>query len=73
MDFFTKIWDWLNGKKTIVGAIITAAAVIATYIPGLLAFFGVADVKIAAIIGVATTVVGLLHKLYKFIYGEEHP
>jgi hypothetical protein len=69
---FTKIWDFLNGKKTVVGVIITVLAAIAGYLPAVLAFFGVSAVAIAQWVGVATTVVGIAHKLYKWIYKEDH-
>jgi hypothetical protein len=69
----TKIWDFMNGKKTIVGAVITAVSVGATYLPAVLAFFGVDAVKIATYVGISTTVVGVAHKIYKFIYKEDHP
>lgn len=72
-EMLTKIWDWLNGKKTVIGAVITAISVTATQLGVLLPLFGVDAVLVAKIIGIATTVVGLLHKAYKFIYKEEHP
>jgi hypothetical protein len=73
MGFLTKFWEYMNGKKTVVGAIITAVSVGIGYLPAVLAFFGVDAVQIATYVGIATTVVGILHKIYKFIYKEEHP
>lgn len=70
---FTKIWDWLNGKKTLIGAIITALAAIAGALPVVLAAVGVNAVLIAKVVGIATMVVGIAHKVYKFLYKEEHP
>lgn len=73
MGFLTGLWAWLNGKKTVIGAILTAIGVAVGYMPAVLAFFGVEADKIVTIVGVATTVVGVLHKIYKWIYKEEHP
>lgn len=67
-----KIWDWLNGKKTVVGAVITIVA-FAPEIIAQLPNFGVSPEDTARVLGIAVTVVGLLHKAYKFIYREEHP
>lgn len=68
-----KFWDFMNGKKVIVGAIITVLGVIAGYIPVVLPFFGVDAALVVKIVGIATTVVGVAHKIYKFLYKEEHP
>lgn len=70
---FTKVWDFLNGKKTVVGSIITALGVAATYLLPVLSFFGVDPAHVAVAVGVVTSVVGILHKVYKFIYKEELP
>jgi hypothetical protein len=68
-----KIWDFLNGKKLIAGAILTALTVLAGYLPAVLAFFGVDAVQVAQYVGIATMVVGVAHKIYKFLYKEDHP
>ncbi len=68
---FTKVWEFLDGKKTVVGSVIVALSVAAGYLPAVLAFFGVAAVKASTIVGVVTTVVGVAHKVYKFLYKEE--
>jgi hypothetical protein len=68
-----KIWDYLNGKKVIAGVIITVLAAIAGYLAPALNLFGVDPVLVAKVVGIATTVVGIAHKIYKFIYKEEHP
>jgi uncharacterized membrane protein YesL len=70
---FSSILAWLNGKKTIIGAVILAVTTIAAWIPGFLPFFGVGADHVVQIVGVATTVVGLLHKAYKYIFGEDVP
>ncbi len=66
----TKFWDFMNGKKTAVGAAITIVAYIVGGLPLLAAF--VPEVTLAKIVGVGVFVVGAAHKLYKFIYREEH-
>jgi len=73
MNFLAGIWDWLNGKKTIIGTIITVIALVSGQLGVLLPLLGVDAVLIAKIIGVTTMVLGILHKAYKFIYKEEHP
>jgi VIT1/CCC1 family predicted Fe2+/Mn2+ transporter len=68
-----KIWDWLNGKKTIIGAIITALAFVAGALPAVLTAFGVSAVLVAKVVGISTTVVGIAHRIYKWLYKEDHP
>ena len=72
MGFLTKFWDYMSGKKLVVGAIITTVTVIATQLGVLLPLLGLDAVLVTKIVGVATMIVGLLHKLYKFIYKEDH-
>lgn len=64
------LWKWLNGKKTLIGAAITIVAYVVGGLPLLAAFLPAA--KVAEIVGIGTFIVGLLHKLYKFVYREEH-
>ena len=78
-DMITKIWDWLNGKKLIIGAIITLLAelqvALLAAIPAIQAAFPSTSkivVWSTAGVGALGTIVGLGHKLYKFIYHEEH-
>lgn len=71
-DMITQIWDWLNGKKLAIGAAITALSWAAVNAATLLPAFGVSTARVTMIVGVLTTVVGVAHKLYKFIYKEEH-
>jgi len=68
-----KVWAWFNGKKTTIGAIITILAWVAGGIPVVLGAVGASAVLVAKVVGVATFVLGLAHKAYKFLYGEEHP
>lgn len=67
-----KIWEFLNGKKTVAGLIITVLAYILSMEPVILPVFGVSAVLVAKIVGITTTVVGVAHKIYKFLYKEEH-
>ena len=73
MEFLSGLWKFMDGKKTIFGLLITAVSAVATAVPAILAVFGVDAVHVAAVVGVATTVVGILHKIYKFLYKEEPP
>ncbi len=73
MGFLSGLWAWFDGKKLIVGSIITVVATIAGALPVVLAAVGVGAVTVAKVVGVATTILALLHKLYKFVYKEEHP
>lgn len=72
MGILTKFWAFMNGKKLVVGAVITALASIAGILPVVLAAVGVEAILIGKIVGVATMIVGAAHKAYKFIYKEEH-
>lgn len=66
-----KVWAYLNGKKLLIGAILTVISLVgeqlAVLLPALLP--PATALKYA---GVATAIVGILHKIYKFIYKEEH-
>ena len=68
-----KIWDWFNGRKTIIGAVITILSTLAGVLPVVLAAVGASAVLTAKVVGIATMVVGVAHKIYKFIYKEDHP
>lgn len=72
MGFLAKFWAFMNGKKTVVGAVLTALTVAVGYMPAVLAFLGISAVQIAQYVGIGTTIVGIAHKVYKFIYKEEH-
>ena len=64
-----KVWTWLDGKKTVFGSVLailgTVAEQLSVILPGLLG-----PAKAAQYIGVATAVVGGLHKVYKLYYKE---
>ena len=62
-----KVWDWLNGKKTLLGAILLGAPVVWEAITPILTAGGVTEAKVVAVAGVIATVVGLGHKLLKLL------
>jgi hypothetical protein len=68
---FGKIWAYLNGKKTVIGAILTIIGMIGDQLAVLLPVL-LSPAEAVQYIGIATTVIGGLHKLYKFVYKEEH-
>jgi hypothetical protein len=68
-----KIWTWLDGKKTIIGAVITAISYLAAGLPTLLPGFGLEPSVVGKIVGVSLLVVGLLHKGFKLKYGSDLP
>jgi len=72
MDQLQGFWDFMNGKKTVVGLIITALGFAAGFVPALLAALGVGAVTVVKVTGILTTVLGVAHKIYKFVYNEEH-
>lgn len=73
MGFISKIWEWLNGKKTVIGAVITVIALIGDQLGIILPLLGVDAVLVAKVIGIVSMVLGVAHKVYKFLYKEEHP
>jgi hypothetical protein len=68
-----KIWDFMNGKKVIAGVVITVLAWLAANATVILPVLGVDAVLVTKIAGILLTVVGVAHKIYKFIYKEDHP
>ncbi len=75
MGWLTSFWGFMNGKKTIAGAVITIVAYLVAGVPlvAALCTTTVCAATVAKVGGIGLTIVGLLHKLYKYIYGEEHP
>ncbi len=71
-SLMSNVMLWLNGKKTVIGAIITIVAAVPALLGATLPAFGVDTVHVALYVGYSVTLVGLLHKLYKRVYGEEH-
>lgn len=68
---FGKVWTYLNGKKTLIGAILTVLGMIGDQLAVLLPVL-IGPAKAVQYIGISTAVIGALHKLYKFVYKEEH-
>jgi len=67
-----KIWTWLDGKKTLVGAVLVILGVVADQLSVILP--ALLEPSVAAkYVGVATAVIGALHKVYKFIYKTDAP
>lgn len=69
-DFFAKVWGWLNGKKTVIGALITVLSAIVAFVGVALPAFGVDAVLVAQVTGFIVSVIGLLHKLAKALGAE---
>ena len=67
-----KIWQWLDGKKTVIGAILVIVGTVGEQASILLpALFEPAQAL--EYIGYVKLVVGALHKVYKFIYKTDAP
>lgn len=64
-----KIWSWLDGKKLLLGSVLTILGTVAEQLSVVLPAL-VGPAKSAQYIGVATAVVGGLHKAYKWYYKE---
>lgn len=58
-------WNWLNGKKVLIGSILVGVPVIWEALSAILAAGGVSDVKLLAIGGTIALVVGWAHKILK--------
>jgi hypothetical protein len=73
----SSVWEFLNGKKTQIGILISLLSVLQLALvqagPALAQLVPQYGPTITAIVGGATVVVGLAHKLYKAIYKEDHP
>ena len=68
---FGKIWVWLSGKKTVIGAVISVLTEVVSNLSIFLPLFIGDANEIARIIGVCFSLLGLLHKAYKYFYNEE--
>jgi hypothetical protein len=62
-----RFWSYINGRKSIVGAILIAAPVALDQVRELAVALGLDPVKAATYAGTALLVLGLLHKLWKAI------
>ena len=71
-----KFWDFMNGKKTAVGALVSilagVQALALALTPQVAVLIPNALPRYTAVVGGLTMVVGLLHKGFKFVYHEEH-
>lgn len=69
-----KVWQWFDGRKTKIGVVITIVSYVVGGIPLVagLCNTAVCVATVGKASGIGLTVVGLLHKGYKFIYREEH-
>ncbi len=68
----SNVLQWLQGKKTVIGGVITLVAAVPALMGASLPAFGVDTVHVAQYVGYATLAVGLLHKGYKACFGVEH-
>ena len=67
-----KIWTWLDGKKVLIGSVLVIFSVVADQLSVILpALLGPAEAT--QYVGIATAIVGALHKVYKFIYKTDAP
>lgn len=62
-NFFTNVWDWLNGKKSVIGAAILIAAKVQPYVPAAHALTPV--MPYVTTLGVSMGGAGILHYIYK--------
>lgn len=69
MDFLKTIWERLSSHKTVIGLVLVQLPILLPQLEQVLVGVGVADAT--KWVGVALTVVGILHKAYKVIFGEE--
>ena len=60
-----KMWNWFNGKKTLLGVVLVSVPVIWGGVEPLLAEGGMSPERVAAIGGVIVGGIGILHKLLK--------
>jgi hypothetical protein len=67
-----KIWAWFDGKKTLIGAVLTILGTVAEQLSVILPVL-LEPAQAAQYVGVATAVLGGLHKIYKFIYKTDVP
>lgn len=69
----SKFWNLISGWKTVIGVIITILAFLSDNAIEFTSAFGMDAVLAAKVAGILVTIVGVAHKLYKFLYKEEHP
>ena len=71
MNMLSKLWEWSDGKKSIIGLVLTGIGGLALYLPAVSAQFPNAKWIVVAA-GVVQVVNGLAHKAYKARYNENH-
>jgi hypothetical protein len=67
----TTVWNALTGYKTIVGLVITLLAFLSQWVPDVMSAAQVDPTLVAKVVGGFVSVLGLLHKAYRLLYGEE--
>lgn len=60
-----KVWSWLDGKKTFIGAVLVGVPIIWEALQPILAAGGASPEKVAAIGGVIIGAIGIAHKVLK--------
>ena len=60
-----QILGWLNGRKMALGLLLTFLSATAVQLPPVLEAFGFDSLKVAYYVGMATTIIGALHKVIK--------
>lgn len=75
-----KIWTWLDGKKLIIGGILSIIQLLASFAAGVGTILGTVFPATSKVViyALATssflfTASGLLHKAWKKVYHEDHP
>jgi len=74
MDKLTQFWDFMNGKKTWMGALVSLVSYLVAGVPlvAALCTTAVCVATVGKVGGAGLFVVGVLHKAYKFFYREDH-
>ena len=72
MKRISQVFDWLNGKKTLIGSILVGIPVIWDAVSRILVAGGVEDERVIAIGAILLLVVGWAHKLLK-VFGVMKP
>ena len=62
-----KVWNWLNGKKTLIASILVGVPVIWDTLVGILVAGGFSDERVVAVGAIILLVVGWGHKLLKLL------
>lgn len=74
LGFGLRLWALVDGKKTVIGAVLAGAASLITtvlpYLPAILGPFGLEAAPIVAVLGKALIYIGLAHKILK-LFGEK--